>query len=279
MAKYGMIIDVSRCTACYCCFMACRDEYWDNDFLPYTAAQPKFGQYWMNILNKERGRYPHVKVACIPVPCMQCQSAPCIKSAENEAVYRRPDGIVVIDPEKSSGQKQLVDSCPYGAIYWNEEKNLAQKCSFCVHRLEEGNLPRCVQACPTNAITFGDLDNPDSNVSTLINAGQTDVFHPEYETDPLVKYLDLKKVTLLFIAGAVVFEDTDECAENVIVTLIDNDGTHKMNTDNYGNFEFEELRVGEYKLTFEYPGYLHKSMDLFIEQEIYIPEIMMNKTV
>lgn len=274
MSKYAMVIDISRCTACYCCFTSCKDEYWNNDYAPYTAAQPRFGQFWMNIQKNERGKYPYVKAAYMPVPCMQCKAAPCVAAAENDAIYRRPDGIVVIDPIKAAGQKQIIDACPYGAIYWNEEKNIPQKCSFCVHRLEAGKQPRCAQACPSHALVFGDLDDEASAVSKLVKSGKTEAFHPEYKTAPAVKYIELKRMVSFFIAGAVVFEDTDECAENVNVTLSGSTGTQSVKTNNYGNFEFDGLAAGDYKLDLESTGRAKKSLDVRIQKETYLAEIM-----
>ena len=67
MARFGMVIDVSRCTACYCCFAACKDEHWENDYLPYAVGQPRFGQFWINPIKKERGTYPYIKVAYMPL--------------------------------------------------------------------------------------------------------------------------------------------------------------------------------------------------------------------
>jgi tetrathionate reductase subunit B len=151
VANYGMVIEISRCTGCYCCFAACKDEFWDNEYSPYTAAQPKHGQFWMNVAKNERGKFPYVKVAHMPVPCMQCENAPCIKMARNNAVYKREDGIVVIDPAKAAGQRQLLEekACPYGAIFWNEDKQLPQKCTFCVHRIEAGKVPANVSSSAT----------------------------------------------------------------------------------------------------------------------------------
>ena len=107
------------------------------------------GQYWMNIVEKERGTFPKVKLSCIPFTCMHCSNAPCMKAAKDGAIYRREDGIVIIDPEKAVGQKQIVDACPYRVIYWNEEKNLPQKCTMCAHLLDQGwKTPRCVEMCP-----------------------------------------------------------------------------------------------------------------------------------
>jgi len=278
MAKWGMVIDVSKCVACYTCFIACKDEYWDNDYPPYTAAQPRHGQFWMSLVKKERGKYPWVRVAHLPLPCMQCDDAPCIKAAKDGAVYKRDDGIVVIDPKKAVGQKQIVDSCPWGVIYWNEEKKLPQKCTFCAHRLEEGKTPRCVQSCPSEAIKFGDLDNPKSDVSQLLKSGKAEEFHPEYNAKSRVYYLDLHKITKNFIAGAVVFEDTNECAEDVAVTLRDSRGNISLTeTNNYGNFEFDGLDAGEYSVSFECKGYTPKSKDVTLETASYLGDIILTK--
>ena len=234
MAKWGMIIDISRCTGCFCCFTACKDEFWDNDYPPYSAAQPKLGQYWINLEKKERGTYPCVKVAYVPVLCMHCEDAPCIKAAKDEAIYRRPDGIVIIDPKKAVGQKQIIDACPYNIIFWNEKKRLPQKCTFCANRIEEGKIPRCVQACPSEALIFGDLDNTQSEVSKVIALGKTEFRNPEYKTRPVVYYIGLPK---LFIAGSVIFGDVDECAEGVAMTLKDKSNGKSLETitNNYGD--------------------------------------------
>jgi len=279
MTKYGMVIDISRCTACYCCFVACKDEYWDNDYPPYSAPQPKLGQFWVDLVKKERGTYPCIKVAYMPVLCMQCNDAPCVKAAKNGAVYKRPDGIVIIDPQKAVGQKQIVDACPYHVIFWNEEKQLPQKCTFCVHLLEEGKVPKCVQACPTQALIFGDLDNPESEVSKLLKSGKAEFFHPEYKAKPNVCYVDLYKITKCFIAGSVVYGDTDECAEAVTVTLI-SQSTGKLvktTTNNYGNFEFDGLDVGKYSVKFECPRYASKTVDVDLKTDSYLGEITLSK--
>ena len=278
MAKWGMVIDISRCTGCYCCFAACKDEYWDNDYPPYSAAQPKHGQFWMNIENKERGTYPYVKVAYMPVPCMHCDDAPCLKAAKDGALYKRPDGIVIIDPQKAGGQRQIVDSCPYGVIYWDEEKQLPQKCTFCAHRLEEGKIPRCVQVCPSEAIKFGDLDDPKSEVSKLLKSGKAEVFHPEHNAKPRVYYKDLHKVTKCFIAGAVIYGDVDECAEGVTTTLIDPSGKSvETKTNTYGNFEFDGLNVGKYSVKFECAGYASKTIDVDLKTDSYLGDITLTK--
>jgi Fe-S-cluster-containing dehydrogenase component len=181
MTRYGMVIDITKCTGCYNCFLTCRDEFAGNAYPGYAEAQPMSGQNWMRLIEKERGQYPKVKVAYTPVTCMQCEDANCIKMAQNKAVYRRPDGIVMIDPEKAKGQKQIVSACPYRAIEWNEEKQVPQKCIMCAHLLDKGEkVPRCVENCPTGALVFGDLDDSSSEAAKLIASGKTELLHPEY---------------------------------------------------------------------------------------------------
>lgn len=277
MTRWGLVIDISKCNACYCCFVACKDEYWENDHPPYTASQPRHGQFWMNLVKSERGKYPYIKVAYMPVPCMQCQDAPCIKSAKDGAVYKRDDGIVVIDPGKAKGQKQLVDSCPYNAIFYNEESDLPQKCTLCVHRLEDGEVPRCVQTCPTGSLIFGDLDDPDSEVSQTLKETGAEVFHPERNTAPSVYYVDLHKVTRHFIAGTVVYGDTDECAEDVTATLSYNGKSATAKTNNYGDFEFDGLDIGKYTVRLEVNGYAAKSIDVDLKATEYLGNIMLEK--
>ena len=136
-----MIIDIEKCEDCNNCFMACKDEFVDNDFPPYSVSQPRHGHRWMNIMRKERGSGSLMDVAYRSTPCMHCDDAPCIKAAKDSAVYKREDGIVIIDPEKSAGRKEIMAACPYHAIWWNEEKGIPQKCTFCAH-LHPHSSPR-----------------------------------------------------------------------------------------------------------------------------------------
>jgi len=274
MAKYGMVIDISKCNGCYNCFLACRDEYCGNDYPPHSLAQPFTGHFWMRIIERERGQYPRVKVAYTPVPCMQCDNAPCIKAALNGAVYRRPDGIVIIDPEKAVGQKQIVSACPYRVIYWNEEKNIPQKCTFCAHLLDKGwKEPRCVELCPAGAMVFGDLEDPNSEVSKLMASNKVEALHPEYGLKEKVRYIALPK---RFIAGTVVFGDKDECAENVDVTLIGDGVKQTIKTNNYGDFEFEGLPAEkEFSVKLEHPGYAPKELTVQTKIDVYLGEIIL----
>ncbi len=176
-------------------------------------------------------------------------------AATNGAVYRRDDGIVIIDPDKAQGQRDIVTSCPHRVISWNEERNVAQKCTFCAHLLDDGSrTTRCAEACPVDAIVFGDLDDSNSDVSRRRAEVKTEELHPEYSLQPLVTYVGLPK---RFIAGEVIFADTPEqCAEGVTVNLRDGTDTQAVVTDNYGDFEFDGLAGGrEYTLEIRHTGY------------------------
>jgi Fe-S-cluster-containing dehydrogenase component len=276
LAKYGMIMDVTKCNGCYNCFLACKDEFCGNEFPPYSASQPMTGQFWMKVIEKERGTYPKVKVAYTAVPCMHCENATCVKMSQDGAIYKRADGIVIIDPQKAQGHKELLSTCPYRVIYWNEEKQLPQKCTLCAHLLDKGwKEPRCVEACPTKALIFGDLDDPNSEISQIVASGKTEALHPEYGLDEKVRYIGLPK---RFIAGAVIFADTDACAEGVKVTL-EGEGEKKSGlTDNFGDFEFEGLASDKaYAVKVEAPGYKSQKFEVKTNIDVYLGDIFLVK--
>lgn len=213
MVRYGMLIEADRCIGCDICLKACKDEFVGNEYPPHSASQPEpsygfgsnmtfgwpntpstatlwvsHGHLWMDVHEHTKGTYPEIKVRYVPMPCMQCDDPPCLKASTNGAVYKRPDGIVIIDPKKSWNQTQITDSCPYGRIYFNPSKMIPQKCTFCVHLVEKGSMPRCVDACPLKVITFGDLDNLDSEVAKKIKALKAKPLHQEYGTWPKLYY-------------------------------------------------------------------------------------------
>ena len=292
MTRYGMVVDITRCNGCYNCFIACRDEHCGNDFPPYSLSQPESGHYWMRLVEKERGRFPKVKVAYTAIPCMHCDEPRCVEFAEASVppgepapIYRRPDGIVMIDPERSVGREDLVGSCPYRVIFWNEELSLPQKCTLCAHLLDQGwKEPRCVEACPTRALRFGDLDDPESEVAQLVASGKTEPLRPEYQMHDKVTYISLPK---RFVAGTVVLGDNDACGEGAQVTLkaVDEDaagtgvadaGAVTCAADNYGDFEFEDLPPGAaYTVTVSVSGYEDHKVVVRTHQDVYLGEIVL----
>jgi Fe-S-cluster-containing dehydrogenase component len=270
-----MVVDVTRCNGCYNCFLVCKDEYCAIAHPGYSAPQPMTGQEWMRIVGKERGQYPKVKQDYIAVPCLHCEDAPCVAAGEG-AVYRRDDGIVMIDPEKAVGRKDLISSCPYRRIYWNEAEQLAQKCTMCAHLLDQGwKEPRCVEACPTGALIFGDLDDPDSAVSKAVASGKTESFHPEFGLKEKVRFIGLPKN---FVAGAVVYGDTDECATGVEVTLEGDGSTKMVLTDGFGDFEFEGLPPAkDYTVKVAAEGYATRQLHVRTNASVYLGDIVLQR--
>ena len=137
MKKWNMIIDVAECTNCNLCTLATMDEYVGNDWPGYSKPMPKHGHKWINILQKERGQVPMIDIAYVPTMCNHCDDAPCLKAGEG-VVKKRDDGIILIDPNEAKGRKDLVDACPYGHIWWNEEHQVPQIWTFDAHLIDQG---------------------------------------------------------------------------------------------------------------------------------------------
>jgi hypothetical protein len=163
-------------------------------------------------------------------------------------------------------------------IYWNEEKNIPQKCTLCAHLLDQGwKEPRCAEACPTQAMVFGDLDDPQSEISKLIASGKVEVIHPEYKLKEKVGYIGLPK---RFIAGTVAFEDKNECAGNVLVTVAGQQDRQTMTTNNFGDFEFEGLEADqEFSVKIEHPGYTPQSFKVQTKTDVYLGEVFLSRSV
>jgi len=252
--------------------MACRDEHCSYAS-KLSAPQPHEGHRWIDIREKERGDDNRlVKTASIPTPCSHCAKPACRDAAKNEAVYIRNDGIVIIDPERSVGQKEIVNACPIGAIYWNEELQVPQKCTMCAELLDEGfKQPRCVGACPNEAMFFGDLDDPKSEASVKIAAGRATQL-PELDgVETNVIHINIPGI---FLVGCVYTPD-DEAAEGALIALTDKkSGTKRTaKTNFFGDWEFEWLDKGtEYELTIEMPGYKQVKASIVADADHYFGE-------
>jgi tetrathionate reductase subunit B len=271
------VLDLNYCNGCYNCQIACKDEHVGNDWAPYALSQPDTGSFWLKVNQKDRGTIPKVKVAYIPSMCYHCDNAPCMKAATNGAIYKREDGIVIIDPVKSVGQKQLVAACPYGAIYYNEVLNIPQKCTACAHLLDAAStttdpglqVPRCVDACPTEALKFGD----DTDPAFQAMMAQGEVLNPEYGTKPRAYYLNLPK---MFLAGALADPVADECVEGATVTATDltSGAVYSTSSDNYGDFWLEGLTPNRsYELNITASGYLSKKQVVFLGTDTNVGDI------
>lgn len=269
----AILIDITRCNGCFNCQIACKDEHVDNDWSPYAKPQPDMGHFWMRVNEVERGEVPKVKVSYVPKLCVQCENPPCEKVARDGAVYRRKDGIVIIDPKKSKGQREILESCPYGCIFWNGGLDIPQKCTFCAHLLDQGwKEPRCVEACCTGAMIFGEYDQ----LKDIINKRKAEVLNPEFGSKPRVYYIGLPK---RFVAGTVLCEKIGEPLENAKITLSNLSTRESITTkaDNYGDFEYEGLEIGgKFSVLIEKTGYQTKLIDpVHTERDVYLGEIFL----
>jgi tetrathionate reductase subunit B len=269
--KKVFVIDVGICNGCYCCQIACKDEHVGNDWTPYAKPQPDTGQFWLKQNEFVRGTVPKVKMHYLPVLCMHCDEAPCIPACPIEgAIYQRDDGLVIIDPEKCTGCKACVDSCPYHVIYFNEDLNIAQKCTGCAHLIDNGwKEPRCADACPTQAIKFGD----ESEFKDLI--AKAEVMNPELGAKPRVYYLNIPKK---FIGGTVYDPVEKEVIIGATCTLSSNGKKLTATTDGFGDFWFEGLEEGTYSLKIAAKGFAAKAFDsISTEKDVNLGDIPLSK--
>lgn len=228
MTRYGMALDLDRCTGCRACMEACKVE----------NNTPQ-GIFWMHVFRLEEGEYPDVRISFMPRPCMHCDNPPCVKMCPTGARYKEANGLVATDSNLCTGIRYCYAVCPYGVNYFNWEEpserqylsdwttdadlepvtrgltppyknpdldlphgeagainaggghkqGVIEKCTFCIHRLEEELLPACAANCPTNAIIFGDLDDPNSDVFKIIRAKRSFQLREEFGTRPKVYYV------------------------------------------------------------------------------------------
>ena len=243
-------IDIARCSGCYNCQLACKDEHVGNDWTPYAKPQPMTGQFWMKVDETVHGSIPKVKIHYTPKLCNHCENAACIEACPNDAIYRREDGLVIIDPEKCKGCKDCAAACPYDVIYFNEELNISQKCTGCAHLLDNGkSVPRCVEVCPTGAILFGEKSELAEQLSGAV------VLSPETGQQPNVYY---KNIPGRFIAGTLFDPVEDEIIEGAACHLSCGAKVWDTVTDDFGDFWFKDLPEGKFDLAIKADGYALK---------------------
>ena len=159
--KFGWFIDTRRCFGCHGCEVACKAE---NDV--------PLGNYIRQTFFKDVGEYPKVARMFLPMACQHCEDAPCVKACPCGALKKSTGGSVIIDYETCCGHATCVEVCPYGAIYIDPVANQAVKCHNCYHRLEHDMEPACASTCPSDAIYFGDLNDPNSKVTRAMAAAK-----------------------------------------------------------------------------------------------------------
>lgn len=246
----AFVIDVALCSGCHNCQLACKDEHVGNDWTPYAKPQPQIGQFWIKVHENVCGSIPKVKIHYIPRLCNHCKKPSCMEACGHGAIYRRDDGFIVIDPEKCTGCKACQEVCEYNAIYYNDELKIAQKCTGCAHLLDNGySLPRCVEACPTDAMKFGE----EEDLKDFIE-GAT-VMIPETGCRPRVYY---RNIPGKFIAGTVYDPVEKEVVIGAKCILNSGGKVWETRTDEYGDFWFKDLPAGLFDLVISAQGFEYK---------------------
>lgn len=258
MKSYHMIVDLKKCVGCFNCMLACKDEHVGNRWMPYTDEQSKHGDKWICPTSHERGRAPFTEFCFVTRTCFQCDEPACMAKFPEE-IYKREDGIVIIDPNKAKGKKEIVDACPYGAISWNEELSLPQKCTGCAHLIDEGwQMTRCVQSCPLRAINTVFCE--DDEWEQIIQNQNLKSLTGSMANKPRVMYKNLYRYNSCFVKGGLSF-DNDGISEAVIgaeVILMAGDTVvKKLESDFLGEFYFDGIPqdAGELKLVIKMDGF------------------------
>lgn len=217
MTRWALVVDLKKCVNCYACSIACKQEH----FLPP-------GVFWNRLVVGEEGAFPNARKISYPILCNHCQKPVCVDVCPTEATRQRSDGIVEVDPDKCIGCQNCVLACPYqqrtylseaqankeyfpgqglteleriGKILYPLAPGTVVKCNFCKETIDEGlakgqrpgidqrATPACVTVCMKKARHFGDIEDPDSNVSVLIKKRSGFVLRPELGTEPSVYYV------------------------------------------------------------------------------------------
>jgi len=252
MKKFVMIIDVAKCNNCNACALSAKDEYVGNDFPGYAAAQPKLGHSWFRVDQVFRGSGTMIDYTHIPTTCNHCANAPCVKAAGDGSVYQRSDGIVIMDPIKTKGRGDIVKSCPYGMISWNDEKDIPQTWIFDAHLIDSGwDKPRCVNSCPSGCFEVRKVT--DEEFAAL---EQSPAYSTRNErlraTRPRIFYKNFDKAKTAFVGGNVTTtRDSRKCnVEGAVVSLHkDSKQIMEARTDVFGDFRFDSLPYNSGKYT------------------------------
>lgn len=204
--RLGMVIDTKRCMGCDTCALACKaennlpDDIWWNRVV--TVGGP--------VADSPSGTFPNLSMWFLTVACQHCQDPPCVPVCPTGATYKRAeDGVVLVAYDVCIGCGACIQACPYDGVRTRNDRRLSyvnkfpvggedvqrqepgtvSKCTFCVHRIDRGELPACIEVCPARARAFGDLDDPDSEVAQLVATRESVQLRPEMGTSPNVYFL------------------------------------------------------------------------------------------
>ena len=203
MTKMGMVISLKRCIGCHTCSNACKM----SNNVPMGMLWTRTLTEGCDIIDGAVGTYPNLSRTYLPIACQHCENPACLKVCPTGATYKDALGRVEIDYDKCIGCRMCMAACPYNArvFNWNEPvrdpdfnygdkdvpvrpRGVAEKCTMCKERTDRGDEPMCVVCCPTRARTFGDLDDPEREISKLVREKGAYNLVPEQGTRPQVYY-------------------------------------------------------------------------------------------
>ena len=177
-SKLAMTVDTRRCVGCNACVIACKTE----NRLPLGGFRD-----W--IRTETRGTFPNLNMTIYSERCNHCDHPPCVSACPTGSSHVNKFGTVLVNHKKCSGCKACIAACPYDARYVHP-KGFVDKCTFCLHRVLKRKLPACVEACPTKALTLGDLNDPKSPINEQLRSRKHKVLKPEAGTEPRVFFLE-----------------------------------------------------------------------------------------
>jgi tetrathionate reductase subunit B len=201
---YGMGIQIEKCIGCGKCVEACKEE---NN----VPREPFFFRTWVErYVIKKNGEVSVQSIDSrieqskevfeekeimrsffVPKLCNQCENPPCVQVCPVGATFKTEDGVILVDENRCIGCRYCIQACPYGARYLHPEKEVADKCTFCYHRITKGMLPACVEVCPTQARIFGDVKSGASPLNRFKRMNKLHVLKPSLNTEPKVSYSGL----------------------------------------------------------------------------------------
>lgn len=176
--RYALAVDSRKCINCKACVVACRAE----NHVPLGKSRNR-------IVEERRGAWPKLLSIAEPEQCHHCANPSCVRVCPTGASFQRDDGIVMINQDDCIGCRYCIIACPYEARFFREDQGVVEKCDFCARRLDRGRLPACVETCPSKVRVFGDINDPNSEISQLLSSREYRVRNPQTGNGPQIYYL------------------------------------------------------------------------------------------